>query len=85
MIEKRKRPTRIPRRRKPIRHTHASLAAIEDAIAILWDVLDDAACSILRLQSKAKRALDIMKILRMGPHAYPLDRPGKEDHDCKRH
>lgn len=52
------------------RHTHSVSAGLEDAIALLWDVIDEAARSILRMRSAVKRILVILKIVRSGPHAY---------------
>lgn len=58
---------------KQDRHTHSVIAGVEDAVALLWDILDEAARAILFIRSKAKRAVKVLKIVRSGPHAYPVN------------
>jgi hypothetical protein len=62
-----------------VRHTHSVIAGIEDAIAILWEILDEAARSILFMRSKTKRVVKILKIMRAGPHAYPTNNIKRKD------
>lgn len=65
------------------RHTHSVIAGLEDAIATLWEILDEAARAILVMRSKAKRVIQMLKITRAGPHAYPTNniRRKKMDED----
>lgn len=62
-----------------VRHTHSVIAGIEDAIAILWEILDEAARAILVMRSKAKRVVKIQKIMRAGPHTYPTNKVKRKD------
>lgn len=58
-------------------------AGLEDAIAILWEILDEVTRSLLYISSKAKRLGAILKVLRSGPHAYKKDEKYKWDEDEK--
>ena len=55
------------------RHTHSVIAGIEDATAILWEIVDESARAILYISSQAKRAVKTLKIMRSNPHAYPTN------------
>ena len=53
------------------RNTHSVNNGLEDAIALLWEILDEAARSIMFIKSKVKRVNYILKVMRSGgPHAY---------------
>ena len=54
----------------PIRNTHNTNNGLEDAIAIVWEIIDEATRVMLFIASKAKRIAVILKIIRSGPHAY---------------
>jgi hypothetical protein len=58
---------------KQARHTHSVIAALEDLIAVLWDVIDGLSDALLVAKSKIERAMEIAKIARKGPHAYDGD------------
>lgn len=60
------------------RNTHSVNNGLEDAIALLWDILDEAARSILFIRSKVKRVAYILKVMRGGPHSYGKHPPYKE-------
>jgi hypothetical protein len=69
--------------REERRNTHSQNAGLEDAIAVLWEILDEVTRSLLYISSKAKRLGAILKILRSGPHAYKKDETYKWDEDEK--
>lgn len=56
-----------------VRHTHSVIAGIEDATALLWEIIDEAARAILVMRSKAKRVIRIQKVMRGSPHSYPTN------------
>ncbi len=56
--------------KKQLRNTHSVNAGLEDTISLLWAILDEATRAILRMRSIAKRAINILKVMRSGPHAY---------------
>jgi hypothetical protein len=53
------------------RHTHRTAAGLEDAIAVLLDVERDGDALLLRI----KRALEILRSVRAGPHVYDPNSP----------
>lgn len=59
--------------KQQVRHTHSTAAALEDVIAILWDILRELAASLQYAQARSKKALDILQETRAGPHAYNPD------------
>jgi hypothetical protein len=62
-------------KKSPKRHTHSSIAAYEDAIAILWEIIRVLAVALKVASQKARRVIEIMKVARKGPHAYDPDQP----------
>lgn len=62
-----------------VRHTHSIIAGIEDATALLWEIVDEAARALLVMRSKAKRVVKIQKIMRAGPHTYPTNKVKRKD------
>jgi hypothetical protein len=68
-----------------IRNTHSTNAGLEDAIALVWEILDEATRFMLFVTSKAKRLGVILKILRSSPHAYKKNTPydGRDDEKYK--
>ena len=52
------------------RNTHNTNNGLEDALAVLWEIIDESTRVMLFIASKAKRIAVIMKILRSGPHSY---------------
>ncbi len=64
------------------RNTHSVNNGLEDAIALLWEILDEAARSILFIKSKVKRVSYILKVMRSGgPHAYKKNHKYEEFDD----
>lgn len=53
------------------RHTHRTAAGIEDAMAALMDVERE----LETLSIRVGQAMEILKSVRVGPHAYDPDRP----------
>ena len=53
------------------RHTHRTAAGIEDALAVLIEIVMD--FEALRL--RAQRAMDILREVRAGPYAYDPEKP----------
>lgn len=61
--------------RKQIRHTHATAAAFEDAIAIMNDIIMTLGDTLEYTQQRAESALEVLRTARKGPHAYDPERP----------
>jgi hypothetical protein len=59
---------------KQVRHTHRTVAALEDAIAILLDILRTVEDVMEFVRQRAGNALEVIKQARKGPHAYDPDR-----------
>ena len=55
------------------RNTHNTNNGLEDALAVLWEIIDESTRVMLFIASKAKRIAVILKILRSGPHSYRKD------------
>ena len=67
---------------KQKRNTHSQNNGLEDAIALLWEILDEASRVILFIRSKVKRVNYILKVMRSGgPHAYKKNAPYEEKDD----
>lgn len=58
---------------EPKRNTHSINAGLEDAIALLWEILDYTARAFLFIRSRARRIASILKTMRAGPHKYRKD------------
>ena len=54
----------------PARHTHSVAAGLEDALAVVLDVLFEMESSLLFSSSRLRRLMTILKTLRSGPYAY---------------
>ena len=78
-------PKKLQNDKEPKRNTHSTNAGLEDAIALVWEILDEATRFMLYVTSKAKRLGVILKILRSSPHAYKKDTrsDGKDDDKYK--
>lgn len=69
-------PRRYPKQKQasdeksPKRNTHSINVGLEDALALLWEVLDMSAKAFLFIRQKAKRIALILKTMRAGPHKY---------------
>ena len=61
--------------KEPKRNTHSQIAAYEDAIAILWEIVRTLAIALKFAIQKARRVIEILKVARKGPHAYDPDQP----------
>ena len=61
------------------RNTHSVNNGLEDAIALLWEILDEAMRTILFIKSKVKRVAYILKVMRGGPHSYGKHPPYREN------
>ncbi len=57
--------------RKTRRHTYATGAGLEDAIAVTIDLLIKQKAD----QARTESLLEILRQVRQGPHAYDQDRP----------
>lgn len=65
--------------KKQTRHTHPTVAAIEDALAVQWDIIFELTEALKYAEGRARRTIDILKVLRKGPHAYdPEQQSGKK-------
>jgi hypothetical protein len=53
----------------------ATIAALEDAIAVLWGVIRVLRDALTFAEQRTKRALDILRAARQGPHSYDPDQP----------
>lgn len=60
------------------RHTHATIAGLEDALAIAIDALREYEDSRRYTEARIKQLQDVLKILRSGPNSYDENRPGGE-------
>ena len=64
---------------KQVRHTHRTAAALEDALAVAWDIIHEQARALAYAESRARRVIDILQITRSGPQAYnPEQQSGKK-------
>ena len=70
-------------RKKPIRHTHSTAAALEDITAILFDVIRELSASIQYALARLPKAMDIARKSREGPHAYDPDGKNTKTEDRK--
>lgn len=59
----------------PRRHTHATTAGLEDALAIAIDALHEYEDSQRYTQARITQLKEVLGILRTGPDAYDEDRP----------
>lgn len=70
-----------PRRKRPaaakaqLRHSHRTAAALEDALAVAYDIILDQQRALTYAASRAEKLVDILQTARKGPHAYDPDRP----------
>ena len=55
---------------EPKRHTHATAAGLEDAMAVAWDIIQEQARVLSYAQSRAQRVIEILQSVRSGPHSY---------------
>jgi hypothetical protein len=63
--------TKKKRRIKTKRHTHRTAAGLEDAMAILMDVL----LGFDAMHSRTDQALHVLRKIREGPHSYDPEQP----------
>lgn len=61
--------------KKQIRHTHNTAAGLEDAIAVLLDVIHVIRETLQYAEARIRKALEILKITRRGPHSYDAEKP----------
>jgi hypothetical protein len=76
------------------RHTHNTIAGLEDLTAVLLDVsfalkrLDNFILAIHmeieNAKSRVDTALDTVNVIRISPHAYPVDRPKRNANATKK-
>lgn len=59
----------------PKRHTHSTIAAFEDTIAILNDVLFELSETLKYTQARLSQAREKLIEARKGPHAYDPETP----------
>jgi hypothetical protein len=59
----------------PKRHTHSTLAGIEDALAIAIDVLNEYAESQRFAQVRMTQLQNVLKTVRSDPNGYDQDKP----------
>lgn len=64
-------------RRQPKRHTHATAAGLEDAIAVSIDLIREYKVTQEYTAQRIRQLQDILKTVRSGPLAYDEDRPTK--------
>jgi hypothetical protein len=57
------------------RHTHSTIAALEDAISVLWGIIRVLKDALNYADNRIQRALEILKAARQGPHSYDPDQP----------
>lgn len=72
MYYRRKRPAAA---KVQLRHTHRTAAALEDALAVAYDIILDQQRALQYAASRAEKLVDILQTARSGPHAYDPDRP----------
>lgn len=72
MYHRRKRP---PPAKAQLRHSHRTAAALEDALAVAWDIIQEQERAINYTASRAEKLVAILQTARSGPHAYDPDRP----------
>ncbi len=64
---------------RQLRHTHSTAAALEDALAVAWDIIHEQARSLIYAEGRARRIIDILQLTRSGPQAYdPEQQSGKK-------
>lgn len=64
---------------KQVRHTHSTAAALEDAMAVAWDIIQEQDRSKAYVEGRIRRIIDILQVTRSGPRAYnPEQQPGKK-------
>lgn len=69
---KQKRKQRVGRQ---LRHTHNTAAALEDVIAIQWDIINALGDTLEFARQRAQNAVEALQMARKGPHSYNPDRP----------
>lgn len=62
-------------KKTPIRHTHRTAAALEDALAVAWDIIREQSEALTFAEGRARRIIAILQQARQGPHAYDPDNP----------
>lgn len=60
--------------KQPNRHTHSTAAGIEDALAVAWDIIRELDTARTYTEARAKKLIEILKIIREGPRAYDQER-----------
>jgi len=68
---------------KGVRHTHSTIAGVEDTVAVLIDMLysikrlltyyDAFGQDLNKINERAEKAMHQLYVLRKGPFAYPLE------------
>ncbi len=69
---------------KQTRHTHKTAAALEDVIAIQWDIINTLADTLEFARQRAENAVEALKMARKSPHSYDLDRPAGRRYEIRR-
>lgn len=59
----------------PKRHTHATTAGLEDALAVTIDVLQEYHLSRAYTEARLKQLNEILGMVRAGPQAYDAEQP----------
>ncbi len=62
-------------KQKQIRHTHATAAALEDALAVAIDIINEQARAAVYIDARTRKLMEILKQARPGPNAYQPERP----------
>jgi hypothetical protein len=57
------------------RHTHATSAGIEDALAVAIDIIHEYERTQEYVVSRIKKLMQILQEVRKGPHAYDQEKP----------
>ena len=67
--------TKRKKKKSPIRHTHRTAAALEDALAVAWDIIREQSEALTFAEGRARRIITILQQARQGPHAYDPENP----------
>ena len=72
------------KQKEQVRHTHSTIAALEDIISILLDVVHELSNALQYAQARMSQAMSIARKTREGPHAYDAETPNTRTQDRKK-
>lgn len=72
------------KQKEQVRHTHSTIAALEDIISILLDVVHELSNALQYAQARMSQAMNIAKKTREGPHAYDAETQNTRTQDRKK-